>query len=96
MFGNRLRELREARGLSQEELADKVGSSEPQIWRYEHNKGNPTKDVLERLADFFGVSVDELLGRDRSNDLSAKEIAAITAWRRGDKLDAMKMIMDEN
>lgn len=62
MRGNRLQALREARGLSQQELADQVGSSRQQIWRYESNKIDAPGDVVAQLAQFFGVTADYLLG----------------------------------
>ena len=58
----RLRELRKAKGLSMKELGKMFGLAESTISLYESGKRQPDKDTLVRLANFFGVSVDYLLG----------------------------------
>lgn len=98
MRGDRLRSLREKWKLSQLELANAVGSSEPQIWRYEHNDANPRADILKRLAEYFAVSADYLLGitDDESgyvdSGLTALEKTAIEHWRRGERMEAIRVI----
>lgn len=59
---NRLRELRKEQGLSQSELAKKVGVSNQVISFYENNKREPKIENWQKLADFFGVSVPYLQG----------------------------------
>ena len=54
---NRLRELRLKRGLSQQELAKKVGISNQSISSYEKGVRKPKIEAWEKLADYFGVSV---------------------------------------
>ena len=61
-FGLRLRELREKKRLSQQQLADWLGLTRPSISNYENNTQTPPADTLVRLADIYGVSVDYLLG----------------------------------
>lgn len=56
-----LRELRMSAGLSQTELAHAIGMSYPRISEIERNVGNPTLHTLARIAEFFGVSVGELV-----------------------------------
>ncbi|WP_436663594.1 helix-turn-helix domain-containing protein [Alicyclobacillus acidoterrestris] len=66
-LSKRLRELREKRGLSQEQLADILNIPRSSISIYENSdERTPRRERLESLADFFGVSVDYLLGRDPS------------------------------
>lgn len=62
-FSLRLKHLREKHGLSQAELADKIGVSRGSISFYENNSRVPDIDVLCSLCDFFSVSSDYLLGR---------------------------------
>lgn len=62
-FALRLKHLREKHGLSQAELADKIGISRGSISFYENNSRVPDIDVLGLLCDFFSVSSDYLLGR---------------------------------
>jgi transcriptional regulator with XRE-family HTH domain len=60
----RLANLRKQKGLSQVELADKIGISQQTISKYERGLLEPDFGTLNFLADFFNVSIDDLLGRD--------------------------------
>jgi transcriptional regulator with XRE-family HTH domain len=62
-FPDRLKELRKQKKLSQKALGKIIGLSERGIQNYELGANKPTSDVLSKLADFFDVSVDYLLGR---------------------------------
>lgn len=64
MLGNRIKELRKKRGLTQKQLAQKFNVSEQAIAGYEQNARRPNPDMLKDLANFFEVSVDYLLGND--------------------------------
>ncbi len=64
MFGKNIRELREDRGLSQKQLAEKIGVTQGAIYFWEKEINEPTAGCLIRLAEFFSVSVDELLSFD--------------------------------
>ncbi len=59
----RIKELRERRGISQDTLADAIGVDRTTIVKYETGKSKPTRKLKE-LADYFGITTDELLGRD--------------------------------
>lgn len=59
----RLKELRSERGLSQKELADVLDCSVTVYSRYETGAREPSLDTLIHLADFYGVTLDELVGR---------------------------------
>lgn len=61
-FGETLRSLRAARGLTQKELGERVGLSKAVISKYENALGYPTLDTVVALAEFFGVTTDYLLG----------------------------------
>ena len=54
----RLRFLREKRGLSQQDLADLIGSTQPTIHKYETGANQPDIQTLGLLADVFETSVD--------------------------------------
>ena len=64
MFRIRLKELREQAGYSQYSFADKFGVAQSTVGSWEAGKREPNFDTMQRLADFFGVSVDYLLGRE--------------------------------
>ncbi len=61
---NRLRELRKEKGLTTTELGEIIGCSNPTITNYERGYRKPDPEMLIKLADFFGVTVDYLLGRE--------------------------------
>ncbi len=61
-FAERLSELRKKRGLSQEELAGKLGTQGPAIGRYERGVAKPTIEVASKIARILGVSLDYLVG----------------------------------
>lgn len=60
---NKLYELRKKNGLSQEELADKIGVSRQAISKWERAESSPDTDNLIALADLYGITLDELLNK---------------------------------
>lgn len=62
-FGEILTSLREERGIYQKELAAILKVSVGTVSNYENNIHFPDQDALLQLADYFGVTVDYLLGR---------------------------------
>lgn len=61
MFGENIKELRKERGVTQKELAAAIGVSQGAIFFWEKEINEPTAGCLIKIADYFGVSVDELL-----------------------------------
>lgn len=69
-FAKRLRELREKKGMSQAELGKIFNLSKQTISSYENGGSTPNHAILKSMADFFGVSLDYLLGRtDDTTDI---------------------------
>ena len=64
VFGRRLQQLRERRRISRRVLAELCGLSQNAVGRYERGERRPTFETVVVLADFFGVTVDWLLGRE--------------------------------
>lgn len=65
---NRLLQYRKDSGLSQEELAEKIGVSRQAVSKWERSEASPDTDNLIRLAEIYGVSLDELLmGKTEKN-----------------------------
>lgn len=63
IFADRLSELRKEKGVSQAELARKLQVSYSVVCYWESNRSEPTAPNLVKIADYFEVSVDYLLGR---------------------------------
>lgn len=62
-LGTRLRALRESNNLTQVQLAKKLDITSQSLSQYELNKRTPDIEMINKLADFFNVSTDYLLGR---------------------------------
>lgn len=60
----RIKDLRVSAGMTQRELADKLGISNAAVAQWETGDNRPTVTNLERMADIFGVTIDYILGRD--------------------------------
>ncbi|MGN7299750.1 helix-turn-helix domain-containing protein [Ferdinandcohnia sp. SAFN-114] len=63
MYGERIRQLRKEKGLSLKELADDLGIAFTTLGNYEREEREPNFNTFEQIADYFGVSIDFLLGR---------------------------------
>lgn len=64
MFATQLSNLRRGSGFTMEQLAKKLGVSKQTISNWENGNIMPSVDAMEKMADFFSVSVDYLLGRE--------------------------------
>ena len=73
-IGVRMKELRVKKGLSLQDVADKVGASKAHIWDLETGRSkNPTMELIIGLAKCFGVSVADLLGENPSDENGESE-----------------------
>lgn len=63
-FSDRLKELRKAKGTTQKAMAEYIGITEQAYQKYEYGKREPNHETTIKIADFFNVSTDYLLGRD--------------------------------
>ena len=61
MFKDKLKELREKKGLSQQELADKLFVSRSAVAKWENGLGMPGKASMESLCDFFKITQEDFL-----------------------------------
>jgi transcriptional regulator with XRE-family HTH domain len=80
MVGKRIRELRIEKGITQNELSNYLGLTPKMISFYELEQRFPPQDILIKLADYFDVSVDYLLGRSdiKNSDQLLKEYSSLT------------------
>ena len=67
MFAERIKMLRKEKGITQVELAEAMGLSKGTIAMWEVGKREATFDTLCKLAEFFGKSIDYILGRSDDN-----------------------------
>ncbi|WP_283590337.1 helix-turn-helix domain-containing protein [Ligilactobacillus saerimneri] len=63
MIGQRIRDLRKQKKMSQSELAKIIGVTQTTITAWETGKAEPSSSAVANLADYFGVTTDYLLGR---------------------------------
>lgn len=73
MNGNKLRKLRENKGLLQKQLGDALSISPSTIGMYEQGRREPDNLTLRKIANFFEVSIDYLLDNEKAETKSEKE-----------------------
>ena len=71
-IGNKILELRKSTGLSQEELAEKVGVSRQTISKWELGETSPDIKQAKELSKIFNISIDELVNNDRKDIIIEK------------------------
>ncbi len=60
-FGFRVRQLREGKSFTMQELCDRAGIRTQELWRIEHGERTPRLEIAAKLAASLGVSVDFLI-----------------------------------
>lgn len=78
---HRLKELRENKKLTQSQLGEQIGAKKSAISLWESGKRQPDQDTLIRLAALFGVSVDYLLGRETTDQMTVTREGPIEVIR---------------
>ena len=61
-LGNKIRELRRCDGRTQEALADAIGVTSQAVSRWESGGSYPDMELIPSIANYFGISIDELFG----------------------------------
>lgn len=90
MLRERLKELREAGGLSQQKLAALLGVGQSTVGMWESGKNKPESGTLIKLSEIFGVSVDYLIGNDRPRT----QIPVLGRVAAGVPIDAVETVLD--
>lgn len=62
-FSNKLKELRTSKNISQKQIASQLDIADRQYRRYENEEQQPTLPIIIKLANYFDVSLDYLVGR---------------------------------
>ena len=89
IFGNYLCSLRENAGLSQYQLGTLLGVTDKAVSKWENGAAKPRTKLCERIANIFGISVDELLSAGESPRQAAKKLLAernAALWERAENL----------
>ena len=63
VFGERIRSLRESMNYSQVKFAETFGIGQSSVVRYEKGEASPALELLVKIADYYDVSLDYILGR---------------------------------
>ena len=95
---NRINELREKKGLTQAQLGEVVGKSLHAISKWETGVNEPSHEDLINMSQFFGVSIDYILGVGKDNILSnrAEDFMNSSKGKYGEQgLKEAKEILDE-
>ncbi|MEE1131997.1 MAG: helix-turn-helix transcriptional regulator [Caryophanon sp.] len=81
-LGKTIKQLREKKHISQKDFAEQLNISNVVLSRYENDIRKPDYDTLEKIADYFEVSIDYLLGRSDTlitqNDLYKGDFANLS------------------
>lgn len=100
--GDRLKEHRVKQGLSQEELAARILSTQSQVAKYETGKVDPSPELIVKFSRELNVTSDYLLGlvnlpneRLQEENLTPAERKLLNAYRSGDMRTALKALLQE-
>jgi Predicted transcriptional regulators len=100
--GDRLRQVRELRQLTREELTARLGIGATQLYKYEEAGVEPRANVVARLAEELAVTADYLLGlvdepqaHLSEDDLSPIERKLVDAYRDGRIIEAIEAVIEK-
>nr|WP_155483373.1 helix-turn-helix transcriptional regulator [Lysinibacillus sphaericus] len=98
MLSIRLKALRTQQRKTQQEMADLLGITRQGYAKYENNLGEPDNSTLAKLADYFEVSTDYLLGRtdNPANTQQEKDEAAFQAFANDPELNVFYRELPES
>jgi transcriptional regulator with XRE-family HTH domain len=88
-FGEKLRQLRKRKKLTQEQMAELIEIHESHVGRYEKDFSSPTAQVLIRIAKLFNVSTDYLLFDDQNDTSTTLKISDNELFAQFQEVDKM-------
>jgi len=96
LFVERLKTLRESAGISQEELAKKIGLKRVAVTNYENGVRMPNLVMIVKIAEYFNVTTDYLLGKERhSKPEYADAIERLGLWNKNiDCLNKLQTLIE--
>src|SRR5690606_34640222 len=92
-----LKYFRKKKGLTQQQLADKLNVKRPVIGAYEEARAEPKSELLKEMAIFFSITVDELVGETLSDRYfeRKKKLAQQEAFNIGKQLKVLSITVDQ-
>ena len=95
-FSRRLKELRNARNMTQQDLADMIGISKSSINMYEHGEREPGIETLKALGDIFDVDLDYIVGKTNTPQKSLDTSSGNDSYTEATKMftDKLKKLME--
>ena len=75
-FGEKLKNLRKSRGYTQKRLAEALELTVTAVSKYELNQSPPPLDTLRSISAIFNISIDELLGTEKSETISVMGLSS--------------------
>ena len=90
----RIKELRQANSIKQAELARAINVSQATMSEYETGKYEPDIETLKKIADYFDVTVDYIVGGDRVSRKHGVKIPVYRAVAAGIPIEAIEDIVD--
>lgn len=93
MYGDKLRIYRKSLDLTQQQLAEKLHIKRNSISNYENNKQLPDIQTMKLIADFFGVTINDMIEDNFGNDCGSK--ISKDLYKNVHEFEKIKMIYDE-
>lgn len=91
-FGTRLKQLRKENKVTQTDIAEVLNTTKSTVSRYEGNSIEPNLDTLNKLAEYFDVSIDYLMGKSLVRNSNEK----IAFHLNADGLDPEDLVVIQN
>ena len=73
-LGKRISQCRKSKGLTQDKLAEQLGVTAQAVSKWENDQSCPDITMLPKLAEIFGITTDELLGRSADSKVHQAEV----------------------
>ncbi|WP_141432999.1 helix-turn-helix domain-containing protein [Bacillus sp. 03113] len=93
-LGLRLKSLRGKK--TQEEVSKVIGISRARYSHYENDRVEPDNDILNKMADYYGVTTDYLLGRTNEQNQTIKEESSIISEYRKKAIEEIHKMSEED
>lgn len=96
-FRDILKKLRQDKGLYQKDLAEDLKVERTTVVHWEAGRVEPNLEMLDKIADYFNVTADYLLGRERQNNIpsTAHSSDPVTIEISREKASEFKRLLDE-